>query len=59
LKTRAASGIAERLAKFKAPARSLVSMGDVGSATAYLATAAAKLITGQTLHIDGDYHNID
>lgn len=62
--TRAASGIAhfdELLAEAagKAPARSLVSIDDVGRATAYLATDAAKLITGQTLYIDGGYHIID
>lgn len=64
LKTRAASGIGhfdELLAKAqaKAPARSLVSIEDVGLATAYLATDAAKLITGETLYIDGGYHVID
>jgi enoyl-[acyl-carrier protein] reductase I len=64
LKTRAASGIAEfdallAKAEAKAPARSLVSIDDVGSATAFLATDAAKLITGQTLYIDGGYHIID
>ena len=37
----------------------LVSTDDVGLATAYLATDAAKLITGQTLYIDGGYHFID
>lgn len=64
LKTRAASGIAEfdellHRAQEKAPARSLVSIDDVGLATAYLATDAARLITGQTLYIDGGYHIID
>lgn len=64
LKTRAASGIPEfdallARAQAKAPARSLVSIDDVGAATAYLATDAAKLITGQTLYIDGGYHIID
>ena len=64
LKTRAASGIAhfdEMLtrAQEKAPARSLVSIDDVGLATAYLATDAGKLITGETLYIDGGYHVID
>jgi enoyl-[acyl-carrier protein] reductase I len=28
-------------------------------ATAYLATDAAKLITGETIYIDGGYHIID
>jgi enoyl-[acyl-carrier protein] reductase I len=64
LKTRAASGIGhfdELLAKAqaKAPARSLVSIDDVGMATAYLATDAAKLITGEAIYIDGGYHVID
>ena len=64
LKTRAASGIAyfdemlER-AQAKAPARSQVSIDDVGIAVAYLATDAAKLITGETMYIDGGYHIID
>jgi enoyl-[acyl-carrier protein] reductase I len=64
LKTRAASGIAEfddllDKAPAKAPARSLVSIEDVGAATAFLALDAAKLITGETLYIDGGYHIID
>ena len=64
LATRAASGIAEfdallDKAKAKAPARSLVSIDDVGAATAFLAHDAARLITGETLYIDGGYHIID
>lgn len=64
LKTRAASGITEfdqllRKAEAKAPSRSLVSIDDVGMAVAFLATDAAKLITGETLYIDGGYHIID
>jgi enoyl-[acyl-carrier protein] reductase I len=64
LKTRAASGIPEfdellDKAKEKAPARSLVSIDDVGVATAFLAHDAARLITGETLYIDGGYHIID
>ncbi len=64
LKTRAASGIAEfdallDRAQSKAPARSLVSIDDVGEATAWLATDAARRMTGQTLYIDGGYHIID
>jgi enoyl-[acyl-carrier protein] reductase I len=39
--------------------RSRVSIDDVGRATAYLATDAARLITGETLYIDGGYHIID
>jgi enoyl-[acyl-carrier protein] reductase I len=64
LATRAASGIPEfdellDKAKAKAPARSLVSIDDVGVATAFLAHDAARLITGATLYIDGGYHIID
>jgi len=64
LATRAASGIPEfdallDKAKAKAPARSLVSIEDVGVATAFLAHDAARLITGETLYIDGGYHFID
>jgi enoyl-[acyl-carrier protein] reductase I len=46
-------------AQEKAPMQSLVSIDDVGMATAYLATDAAKLITGETIYIDGGYHIID
>jgi enoyl-[acyl-carrier protein] reductase I len=64
LATRAASGIPDfdellDKAKAKAPARSLVSIEDVGLATAFLAHDAARLITGETLYVDGGYHIID
>ena len=64
LLTRAASGIPEfdellEKAKSKAPTRSLVSIDDVGLATAFLAHDAARLITGETLYVDGGYHIID
>jgi enoyl-[acyl-carrier protein] reductase I len=64
LATRAASGIPEfdelmEKAQSKAPARSLVSIDDVGHATAFLALDGAKLITGTTLYIDGGYHIMD
>jgi enoyl-[acyl-carrier protein] reductase I len=64
LATRAASGIPEfdtllDKARSKAPARSLVSIDDVGVATAFLAHDAARLITGETLYVDGGYHIID
>jgi enoyl-[acyl-carrier protein] reductase I len=64
LSTRAASGIPEfdellDKAKAKAPARSLVSIDDVGVATAFLAHDAARLITGETLYVDGGYHIMD
>ncbi len=61
LKTRAASGISafdELLDKAaeEAPMKSLVSIEDVGFATAGLATDAAKLITGGTIYIDGGFN---
>jgi enoyl-[acyl-carrier protein] reductase I len=64
LKTRAASGISEfdkllHKAQSKAPSRSLVSIEDVGVAVAFLSMNGAKLITGETLYIDGGYHIID
>ena len=64
LATRASSGLAEidallDKAKAKAPAHSLVGIEDVGIATAFLALDAAKLITGETLYVDGGYHIID
>jgi enoyl-[acyl-carrier protein] reductase I len=64
LATRAASGIPEfdellNKAQEKAPVRSLVSIDDVGVATAFLAHDAARLITGETLYVDGGYHIID
>ena len=64
LKTRAASGITAfdellHKAQSKAPARSLVSIDDVGVAVAFLGMNGAKLITGQTLYVDGGYHIMD
>ena len=64
LATRAASGIPEfdkllEKAKGKAPTGKLVSIDDVGIATAFLAHDAARLITGETLYVDGGYHIID
>ena len=61
VKTRAASGIDhfdELLARAaeRAPARRLIDIEDVGVATAVLATDYAKLITGETVHVDGGYH---
>src|SRR5689334_21044658 len=58
LATRAASGIPEfddllQKAQSKAPRRSLVDIMDVGLTTAFLAHDAARLITGDTLYIDG------
>lgn len=64
LATRAASGIPEfdsllEKALNNAPSRSLVSIDDVGAATAFLALDAARLMTGQVIYIDGGYHIID
>jgi enoyl-[acyl-carrier protein] reductase I len=64
LATRASSGISEfdkllDKARKKAPARNLVSIDDVGVATAFLAHDAARLITGETLYVDGGYHIVD
>ena len=64
LKTRAASGITAfdkllQKAQSKAPSRSLVSIDDVGVAVAFLGMNGAKLITGETLYIDGGYHIMD
>jgi enoyl-[acyl-carrier protein] reductase I len=64
LATRAASGIPEfdellSKAKTKAPTRNLVSIEDVGMTTAFLAHDAARLITGDTIYVDGGYHIMD
>lgn len=61
LKTRAASGIShfdELLedAAARAPARRLVTIDDVGIATAALAGDGARLITGETIYVDGGLH---
>ena len=61
LKTRAASGIShfdELLAEAaaKAPARQLVTIDDVGIATAALSADGARLITGETIYVDGGLH---
>ncbi len=61
IKTRAASGISEfddLLAEVaqRAPMQRLVTIEDVGLATAMLATNAARLITGETTYVDGGYH---
>ncbi len=61
IRTRAASGINEfesmlNMAETRAPTNQLVSIRDVGIATAALATPAGHLITGNTIHVDGGYH---
>ncbi|MEF8755400.1 MAG: enoyl-ACP reductase FabI [Accumulibacter sp.] len=63
IRTRAASGIDRfdelmEIAATRAPSRMLVSIEDVGLATAFLASDYARLITGETMHIDGGYHVI-
>ena len=61
LKTRAASGIGhfdellDQAAK-RAPARQLVTIDGVGIATAVLAGDGARLITGETIYVDGGLH---
>lgn len=64
LKTRAASGLPDfdellNKAAAKAPTRALVSIDEVGVATAVLVTDAAKLVTGNTVFLDGGYHIVD
>lgn len=61
VKTRAASGLRhfdELMAEAarRAPARQLASIDDVGAATAFLTLNAARLITGETIYVDGGYH---
>lgn len=61
IRTRAASGIDRfdellEQAAARAPARHLVSIDEVGSVTAFLATDAARRITGGTVYIDGGYN---
>jgi enoyl-[acyl-carrier protein] reductase I len=63
IQTRAASGIdrfdelMER-AKLRAPSRALVTIEDVGTTTAFLASDYARRITGDTIYVDGGYHII-
>ncbi|ACV33504.1 enoyl-ACP reductase FabI [Accumulibacter sp.] len=61
IQTRAATGIDRfdelmEIAAQRAPSRMLVTIEDVGMATAFLASDFAKLITGDTIHVDGGYH---
>ncbi len=61
IQTRAATGIDRfdelmETAAQRAPSRMLVTIEDVGMATAFLASDYAKLITGETMYIDGGYH---
>jgi enoyl-[acyl-carrier protein] reductase I len=50
---------ARRRAPPKPLGPSLVSIDDVGVATAFVAHDAARFITGETLYIDGGYRIID
>lgn len=64
MRTRAASGIADfdellNRAAEKAPARQLATIEDVGHCTAGLASDFARLITGDTIYVDGGYHIVD
>jgi enoyl-[acyl-carrier protein] reductase I len=59
--TRAAGGIAGfddlmKDATARAPMRRLASIEDVGAAAVFLASDAARNITGETLHVDAGYH---
>jgi enoyl-[acyl-carrier protein] reductase I len=61
IETRAASGLdrfdelLERAAK-RAPQHQLVTVGDVGNVAAFLASDAAKGLTGNLTYIDAGYH---
>lgn len=61
LKTRAASGL-DRFdelldrARLRAPERLLAGIDDVGNVAAFLASDAARLLTGNVEYIDGGYH---
>ena len=63
IKTRAVTGIdrfdelTEKAAR-RAPTCSLVTIEDVGVATAFLASDYAMLITADTMYVDGGYHVI-
>ncbi|WP_448191552.1 enoyl-ACP reductase FabI [Azospirillum sp. sgz301742] len=64
LATRAASGInrfdelLERAAE-RAPTHQLVTIDDIGPTAAFLASDAARQLTGLVVYIDGGYHVID
>lgn len=64
LPTRAASGLEgfddlARVAAAKAPLRRLASIDDVGALAVFLASDAARAMTGCTVHVDAGYHIID
>jgi enoyl-[acyl-carrier protein] reductase I len=61
IRTRAASGIDRfdelmEQAAARAPERQLVEIADVGRVTAFLATDAARHVTGGTIFVDGGYN---
>jgi enoyl-[acyl-carrier protein] reductase I len=61
VRTRAASGLRHfddlmNEAVARTPAGQLASIEDVGHATAFLAMDGARLITGETLYVDGGHH---
>jgi enoyl-[acyl-carrier protein] reductase I len=59
LKTRAASGIErfdELLARSRTPEHQLVSIEDVGSVAAFLASDATAALTGNIEYVDAGYH---
>lgn len=61
LKTRAGSGISHfdeliDAARKRTPEKSLVSIEEVGKVAAMYASDAARLISGETIHIDGGLH---
>lgn len=63
VKTRAASGLAHfdalmEKAAANAPIRSLVSIEQIGEATAFLVSDKARNITGQTIYVDNGYNTI-
>jgi enoyl-[acyl-carrier protein] reductase I len=64
LRTRAASGLADfdqllARAAERSLAKQLASIDDVGRYVAYLASDAARILTGDTLFVDGGYHLAD
>lgn len=64
MKTRAASGL-ERFdelldrTRARVPERMLASIEDVGNVAAFLASDAARMLTGNVEYIDGGYHIMD
>jgi enoyl-[acyl-carrier protein] reductase I len=64
LRTRAASGLADfdqllARAAERSLAKQLASIDDVGRYVAFLASDAARILTGDTLFVDGGYHLAD